>query len=92
MADGGERDTAYLKQGLQSIFRRETITALPSVARTVFSALSGLIQPESLATRCHFGTRPDPVSSPNSLTTQLALVSSLTRWDTQTALQTYGKS
>lgn len=27
MADGGERDTAYLKQGLQSIFRWETIIA-----------------------------------------------------------------
>ena len=28
MADGGEKDTVHLKQGLQSIFRRETVVGL----------------------------------------------------------------
>lgn len=41
MADGGERDTAHLKQGLRSIFRRETIITVVGVVRTMFSALSG---------------------------------------------------
>lgn len=44
MADGGERDTAYLKRGLQSIFRQEIIIALPCVVRTMLSAPGGFVE------------------------------------------------
>lgn len=91
MADGGKRDTVYLKQGLQSIFRRETVIAL---ADNVFSSQRVWYESKSLVLATTLNVAVQSRGITYDLThLQLAAFSPclLTLWDTQTVLQISGK-